>query len=276
MIAVLLLAAFWQAGATDKVGLQPAADAAIVSVAGIGWAVPELFKGQIAPARCRVCDGPDNSGLPGSGGRGSLNGVDAFFHDALAGSLISRNAADAASSVLAYGVVPAGAMAGAFLATGPTATSGAGARAAVIIVESTVVSAALVQAVKISAARKRPFVRYGTGESGGLYDVADRDSHLSLPSGHAALAASLGVSLATTATLEQSAAAPWLWGAATAASVATSALRIMAEKHYFTDVVAGTAIGAACGAVVPLLHRRGSALSVGAQQGPAFALSGSF
>jgi membrane-associated phospholipid phosphatase len=55
---------------------------------------------------------------------------------------------------------------------------------------------------------------------------------------------------------------------------------MIAEKHYFTDVATGAAIGAACGVVFPLLHRRGSALSassvsVGAQ-GPLVALSGVF
>lgn len=275
MIAVLL-AVWWQAGATDKVGLQPAADVAIVSAAAMGLVVPELFRDQLLPSRCRLCDGADNTGLPGSGGPGTLNGVDAFFHDAATGWLVSRKAANTASNVLGYVLVPAGAVALAFTATGPAATSGAGARAAVIVVESAAVSAALVQAVKIGAARKRPFVRYGDGETSGTWDVADRDSHLSFPSGHAALATSLGVSLAMTATLEESPAAGWLWGAAAAASVTTSALRMMAEKHYFTDVAAGTAIGAACGVALPLLHRRGSALSVGAQQGPAFAVSGRF
>jgi membrane-associated phospholipid phosphatase len=63
------------------------------------------------------------------------------------------------------------------------------------------------------------------------------------------------------ATLEDSSAAPWLWGAAAAMSLATGTLRIIAEKHYFTDVLAGTALGAASGIVVPLLHRRGSVLA---------------
>ena len=78
-----------------------------------------------------------------------------------------------------------------------------------------------------------------------------------------------------TATLEESPAAPWLWGAAAVASVSTATLRMMAEKHYFTDVLTGAAIGAACGVAFPLLHRRGNALSIAAQ-GPAVALSGVF
>jgi membrane-associated phospholipid phosphatase len=71
-------------------------------------------------------------------------------------------------------------------------------------------------------------------------------------------APSLGVSTAMTATLEGSPAAPWLWGAAAIMSVSAASLRMMAEKHYFTDVTAGAAIGAACGVVLALLHRRGA------------------
>ena len=49
----------------------------------------------------------------------------------------------------------------------------------------------------------------------------------------------------------------------------------MGEKHYFTDALSGAAVGAVCGVVFPLLHRRGNALSAGAQ-GPSLALSGAF
>jgi len=59
------------------------------------------------------------------------------------------------------------------------------------------------------------------------------------------------------------------------ATVTTGSLRMIAEKHYFTDVLTGAAIGGACGVAFPLLHRRGSALSIAAQ-GPSVAVSGTF
>jgi len=266
--------------ASDKVDIRPGADLALASVALLGVAIPQVFKGEIAPARCRVCDGPDNTGLPGTGTRGSLNGVDAWSHDALTGWLVTRGTADAASSVVSYLLVPAGAVIGAWTATGPHATQGAGWRAAAIVGESALVSAAVVQGIKLAVARKRPFVRYGHGETSGTYDVTDPDSHASFPSGHTALASSLGVALATTATIEESPAAPWFWGGAAVASIAAGSLRVMAEKHYLTDVAAGALIGAGCGVLVPLLHRRGGPLSSGsmsvAARGPAFTLTGTF
>ena len=283
MIALVLAASifsFADAGKTDKIALNPAVDAVVTGAGFAASVVPELLKGKLAPDHCNLCDGDDNSGLPGSGSRGSLNGVDAWFHDAMTGFALSRKSADTASSVWAFALVPIGSIAGALVATGPHATDGAGLRATVVVLESAAVSGALVQGVKLFAARKRPFVRYGDGDTGGAFDLADRDSHLSFPSGHTALATALGVSLAMTATLEESQAAPYLWGAAAAVSVTTASLRMIAEKHYFTDVAAGAAIGAACGVVFPLLHRRGGALAGGsvsvAAQGPAVALSGVF
>ena len=283
MIALVLAASifsFADAGSTDRIALNPAVDAAVTGAGFAAFVIPELLKGKLAPDRCNLCDGDDNSGLPGSGSSASLNGVDAFFHDALTGFALPRKTADTASSVWAFALVPIGSIAGALLTTGPHATDGAGLRATVVVLESAAVSAALVQGVKFVAARKRPFVRYGDGETSGPYDVSDKDSHISFPSGHTALATALGVSLAMTATLEESPAAPYLWGAAAAVSVTTASLRMIAEKHYFTDVAVGAAIGTACGIVFPLLHRRGGALAGGsvsiAAQGPAFALSGVF
>ena len=277
MIGVALALAV---GASDKVDVRPAADVTVAGVAFVGWIVPELLRNQLVPAHCRLCDGADNTGLPGTGSRGSLNGVDAWFHDAMTGWVLSRSTAGVASDVVAYLLVPAAAIAGAWTTTGPHASDGADWRAVSIVMESALLSGALAEGVKFIAARKRPYVRYGTGEADGTYGVTDVGSHLGFPSGHTAWVTSLGVALATTATIEESAAAPWLWAGAAVGSVTTSALRMIAEKHYFSDVAAGAAIGAACGVVVPLLHRRGGPLSSGslsvAAQGPSFALTGRF
>ncbi len=279
MIAVALAFALTASG-SDKLDVRPEADAIITGVGFAGWLVPALLSKQIVPASCRICDGPDNSGLPGTGSPGSLNGVDAWFHDRITGWLMSRDTAAVTSDVLAYGLVPGGVIAGAFLATGPHASEGAGWRATFIVAESAAVSAGLVQGLKYITARKRPFVRYGTGDTSGSYRVDSEETRLGFPSGHTALAASTTFALATTATIEESKAAPWFWAGAAVATVSVGSLRIMAEKHYFTDVAVGALIGAASGVVFPLLHRRGGLLSsdsvsVGAQ-GPSFLLSGKF
>ena len=260
MIAILLALS---AGAQDKIDVRPAVDVTITAAGLLGFVIPELLKNELAPAQCRICDG-------------SVDGVDAFFHDHMTGWLWDRKTSDTISNVLVYALLPIGALAGAYTTTGPFASDGAGWRAIGIVVEATAVQGAIVQALKFTAARQRPFARYGDGTTSGTYDVNDRDSHVSLPSGHTGFATALGVSLAMTATLEDSPAAPWLWGGAAAATITTASLRMMAEKHYFSDVLSGAAIGAACGVAFPLLHRRGAALSLSAAQGPALALSGAF
>jgi membrane-associated phospholipid phosphatase len=70
----------------------------------------------------------------------------------------------------------------------------------------------------------------------------------------------VGVGAAVTATLEESPAAPWLWVSAGVLTVSTGILRMMAEKHWVSDDLAGIAIGGGCGVLFPLLHRRGSLL----------------
>lgn len=263
MIAILLVASILDAGPTDKIALNPPADIAITAAGLVGWVGTEALKDHLAPAQCRICDE-------------SINGVDGFFHDNLTSWLIDRKSADTASNVLVYALLPLGGLAAAYTATGPHASEGAGVRAVAVVAEAVAVQGALVQAFKFSFARQRPFARYGHGEASGTYDATAADSRISLPSGHTGFATALGVSVAMTASLQESPAAPWLWGAAAAATITTASLRMMAEKHYFTDTLGGAAIGAACGVVFPLLHKRGNALSVSTAQGPSIALSGTF
>jgi undecaprenyl-diphosphatase len=113
--------------------------------------------------------------------------------------------------------------------------------------------------------------------------VLSSDANLSFPSGHTSVAAALGTSAAMLATLEESPAAPWLWASTGLLTVGTGTLRMISESHYFTDVVGGAAIGAGCGVLFPLLHRRGAILggsvvpAVRAVQGGAtFSVAGTF
>ncbi len=235
------------AGPTDKVALNVPADAVLVALGGIGSLFPAVFKSELAPAQCRWC---------------GANDVDRFFHDTLIGAM-SRKTANTLSNVTAFGVAPAAALAGALTATGPHATAGAGIRAAVIVIEGTVFAFALTQSVKLLAGRARPYVVYGHGGQpgeGDLYDFSDPDANLSFPSAHSTLASAVGVGTAMTATLQESPAAPWLWAAAGALTLSTGVFRMMAEKHWLTDDLAGIAIGGGCGILFPLLHRRGSIL----------------
>ena len=239
------------AGDTDKLGLNVPADAVVIALGAAGTLVPEIFKSQLAPDSCHWC---------------GSNGVDRAFHDFFEGALVSRKTANTISNVTAFVLAPALAFGGVWIDSGPHATSGAALRSAVIVAEGTLVALALSQSVKLAAGRARPFVYYNhpsqPGE-GSLYDLSSKDANLSFPSGHSTIAAALGVGSAMTATLEESPAAPWLWAGAGVLTASTGIFRLIAEKHWFTDDVAGIAIGGGCGVLFPLLHRRGSLLGGG-------------
>jgi len=235
------------AGSTDKLALNVPADAVVIALGGIGVLIPEIFSSQLGPSECKWC---------------GANSIDRSFHDFFTGAIFSRKTSDTLSSVTAYGLAPAVALLGVVIAPGPHATPGAGLRGAIIVIEGSLVAAAISQNLKLLTARARPFVVYNhpsqPGENG-LYD-SGTSSLQSFPSGHSTLAASVGVGAAMTATLEESPAAPWLWVGAGVLTVSTGMLRMMAEKHWITDDLAGVAIGAGCGVLFPLLHRRGSLL----------------
>jgi membrane-associated phospholipid phosphatase len=239
------------AGSTDKLALNVPADAVVIVLGGIGTLVPEIFSSQLAASECKWC---------------GANSIDRSFHDFLTAAIFSRKTSNTLSNVTAYGVAPAVALLGVVLAPGPHATPGAGLRGAIIVLEGTLVAAAISQNLKLVTARARPFVVYNhpsqPGENG-LYD-AGTSSLQSFPSGHNTLAASVGVGAAMTATLQDSPAAPWLWVGAGVLTASTGILRMMAEKHWFSDDLAGIAIGGGCGVLIPLLHRRGSLLGGGA------------
>jgi membrane-associated phospholipid phosphatase len=262
---------WYQTTNDDTLSLRLPADLIILGAGVVFTLGTELSKQSLAPVRCRFCNGAFITGLPGdpNNGPGTLNGVDQLFHDKLTGVLMGRKSADTISNVFVFGVLPVAAIAGGL---SPLATSGqAGFRNVTLMAESVFTALTLVQVMKFAVARDRPFVRYGHGtdgatpDEGSTYDVNNKDSHISFPSGHTALATSLGVSLAMIATLEDSKAAPYLWGGAALGGMMAAALRMDAEKHYFTDVGTGFLFGAAAGVVMPLLHRKGGLLAESSQ-----------
>lgn len=125
--------------------------------------------------------------------------------------------------------------------------------------ETMAVSLALNAATKYLVARPRPYVynedplveAYARGQ--------DRDSRLSFYSGHAAT--SFAAAVAGAYLFSQSSADPTartaVWATGLALAGATSNLRVRGGKHFYSDVLIGSVVGAGVGLAVPWLHLHG-------------------
>ncbi len=106
--------------------------------------------------------------------------------------------------------------------------------------------------IKSISLRPRPYV-YSLDPSTTL-SKNDRASFLS---GHTSgtAAASFFVARVFTGFYPDSKLKPYVWVLASALPALTGYLRIRAGRHYPTDVIAGYALGAAAGNLIPLLHK---------------------
>jgi membrane-associated phospholipid phosphatase len=199
-----------------------------------------LLEERVAPSRCRVC------------------GTSAF--DTWARTELRWQAgrpAFTASDVLALGTtfLSAGALAAASWRAGGRRTA----------LEDLALTAE-------AGVGRRP--RHPGGEAGGrpraplrLADasaIERRDAFLSFWSGHTAAAFAGATAAGTVARLRGYRAWPWILGVGLAGAAATGWLRIAADQHWATDVLAGAAAGALAGAGLPaLLHGRPGGGSAG-------------
>ena len=124
---------------------------------------------------------------------------------------------------------------------------------AIVFGETVLVSNALADVTKLAVQRPRPEV-YGTTNRGLLRSTG---SYLSFYSGHATItfaalsAASMILHLRYGTTVW-----PWIVTALVGGSVAAE--RVLAGKHFVTDVTVGAVTGIAEGIVIPYLHVRRS------------------
>ncbi len=175
-------------------------------------------------------------------------------------------AADSASTVLQD----------AFIVVGPlllVATSrddmARGLKLALIEIEALIASAAVSEFVKMAVFRPRPQVFLGM--TGGV------STRKSFYSGHTTIAFTAVVATAYLylETFPEERAMRWVFLASGGVAATVGVLRVVAGKHYPTDVLAGAAAGALIGWAVPALHRRARPLNLSIGPG-GVALQGRF
>lgn len=209
--------------------------AADLSVTGAAVAVMvalAALQPQLAPLHCRIC-APDP--LDDSIRRLVL------WSDA--------GAADTASTVIAGGLIPAGLLAFGLVSADRAGNLGAGMVDALLIVQAVSIATVLEEGVKYAAGRLRPYAWYGQLPPG-------RDRNLSFYSGHTSFAFATAAAAGTIFELRGYPGASAALGLGLAAATAVGYLRMAADQHYFTDVLAGAAVGGAVGFLVPWLFHR--------------------
>lgn len=135
------------------------------------------------------------------------------------------------------------------------------------VLESVAISQAVTQVVKFAVARQRPFVHFRDTPQ-------DSDDNMAFWSGHSALAFGLTTSAGLIAHWRHNKLEPVIWGVGGALSIGTAYLRIAADRHYFTDVLTGSAVGVLAGLTIPYLMRREDIAVVPMRDG--VALAGAF
>jgi membrane-associated phospholipid phosphatase len=231
-----------------------------VTLGGFGFvALTEASKPTLAPTACRWCDRDAD-------GNDTLNGLDRAGR-----GLAWANAklAAATSDTTAFLGTPSIAVGGLGLAAGADREAQHFARDALLVAEAAAVSGVVTQLVKYSVGRARP----STHDRAGVV-FQSPDANLSFPSGHTSLAFSAATAAGTVASLRGYSSAPVVWVASLSLAALTGYLRVAARKHYVTDVLAGMVVGAAAGALVPLLFHGREAQPAGAPAAAAGAASG--
>lgn len=126
-----------------------------------------------------------------------------------------------------------------------------------VYVETLALASVSVELLKVAVRRPRPISYRDTAQLGLTQQV-------SFPSGHSTAVAAAATSAATSFALRHpDARARWaVWGFGGALTAGVAAGRVLGGKHFVSDVLAGAALGVACGAFVPWLHRLPVTLSV--------------
>ncbi len=124
-----------------------------------------------------------------------------------------------------------------------------------LIVEASLAFAVVQQGLTTILPRERPSVHAAQGE--------DRENALrrhssfeSFPAGHNGSAFAIAAAGGTVATMRRYRLAPLVWIAGGAIALATTYLRMAADRHYFTDVMTGGALGTGMGIAIPILFHR--------------------
>jgi membrane-associated phospholipid phosphatase len=208
--------------------VRPVTDAIVTTAAFVGYTAPLLLQDGVVDTRC-PCD------------RGEVNALD---RGVIGNSSVTAARVSDATVALAI-VVPVTLDAWVLGWSKPLLED------AVVFAQTMFINGSLVNATKLIVQRPRPATYAGAP---GYVD--DSEGYLSFYSGHASSAfAALGAMSMTVGYRYGSWVLPWIVTGLVGTSVAVE--RVVAGRHFYTDVGTGALAGLALGIAVPWLHRRG-------------------
>lgn len=227
---------------TEELSFHLPTDLAVTGGVWTGALTLELLKPSIAPRACVWCET-------------RLNAVDETVRDAL--KRTSTEVPDVASTVSGFVLSPLLQLGFLALASNHEDRIANAPQDLIIVAEAAGIATLLNEVTKYSFGRERPFVRaLPENEKGTTSTPAD--NNLSFYSGHTSMAFSLAVASGTVASMRHYKLAPLVWVSGLTLGAATGYLRIAADRHYFTDVMTGAAVGSLTGFLVPYLFHGSS------------------
>ena len=221
---------------------QPALEVPLTVAGVLGSLGPQLLTDETRSWTCRWCD-------RGADGGPVLNRLDAAARRHWRWDDVEKAHGWSNSTLALALVVPVGG----FVAVRGGVGDGFG-EEMLVVLESTALSLAATQGTKYLFRRARPWTRHGQAPPGDR--PGSRESMLSFVSGHSSLAFAVAVSTGSLASLRRDEGREWVWIGGLTFAASTAYLRVAADRHYLTDVLAGAAVGAAVGWIVPRMVDR--------------------
>jgi membrane-associated phospholipid phosphatase len=208
------------------------ADLTTMAVAGAAWLTPELFLDDLVTPKC-PCERVDVPAID----RVALGRSSSFSGDASQVAVLTMLSLPPLLDALDVR-----------LSGGSWAHVG---EDVLVMSEALLVNGGINELAKVAVQRPRPFAYDGRS-------LSDSDSYLSFYSAHTSNAFAVGMAYASTFALRHpdSDYRYLVYGAVIAGGGTTGLFRVLAGKHFPSDVIVGAMVGSAVGLTVPLLHRR--------------------
>jgi membrane-associated phospholipid phosphatase len=215
---------------------------AALTVVVVVW---RFARDPLEPSTCRWCDG---------NAPGDVNGVDDWFRRTFRHG--DTQPANVTSYVLAFGVAPVSAAVLSVAAAAVDRRTGEAALDVVAVAEGGLTAMLVTEILEPIALRMRPYVHATVDDRERAALVEGGGAFHSFPAGHVVETFGVAAASGVIASMRGYRLAPLVWVAGMTLGVATAYTRVAADRHYFTDTLAGAAIGTLTGAAVPLLFHR--------------------